>query len=254
VAPDRTPPTLKIYGSPGSPLYTPNALASEPLALGATFKLVGSPPLEFVPVVTDGTIVGFNPAAKIIFPFAGVWKAVVTGVDLAGLPIQQPADYETIADPGIFPQDGFESATGHEIVTSVGTLSMTGASLLTNSSKLLHLERATGQSTLRFTVRLLVSAEHGYPADGYVSAGTIGGTRIDQAISFPAQTIATADVEWKYASSLIEGSLLLDDPGVDVVVDFRPPSVTPGPASCVSAENLHCFTRAALLIDDVRLE
>jgi hypothetical protein len=250
---DRTPPTIK-FGSPSSPLHLPYPSASEPLALGATFRLVGNPSLEFTPDERDGAIVGFSPVEKKVLPFSGVWKAVAMGFDLAGLPVLQPADFETVADPGIFPQDGFDSATGDDIATVIGSLPMTGAAALVRNSKLLHIDRAAGKDALHFTARLLVSAEHGYPATGHVSVGVIGGTRSDQALSFDDQPIATGDGEWKYASNAVDGSLVLTETGSDVVVEFTPPSVSPGPASCVSAENLHCFTRAALLIDDVRVE
>lgn len=257
--PDATKPSLLLPSNP-HPLDGVLLRTSEPVALTSSVRLTstgtdGATQLLSGNTASDGAFGNFSSA--VILPFGSSWKLSATGGDLANLPFDVAAlpPLAVLADPGVFAQDGFESApaltlTGEaKIVASVGSVSATtGTKSLfvpPDSSASLHLARASGTSSVRFSVRPLTKDSGGTASNLFAEAGVIGGSmRVRPAqslVNTPSTT--TSDGLWKYVGPKQDVTLPLTESGTDVAIRIAMPV-------CRGI----CPTTQALLIDDLRVE
>jgi len=257
--PDKTKPSL-LAPSNLHPLDGVVLRTTEPVALASSVTLTDtgagsvSQPLTGY-TASNGAFGTFSTA--VILPFGSSWKLSATGGDLANLPFDVAAlpALAVLADPGLFAQDGFESApalslTGDaRIVTSVGTLpAINGSQSLfvpSGASATLHVERPTGASTVRFTARSLTSVSEASFGGPDVAAGVIGGSvRVLPTQALPTTpSTNTNDSRWTYAGPTQDVTLPLTESGADVAIRFAPPA----------CQGL-CPPLRALLIDDLRIE
>jgi len=257
--PDATKPSLLLPSNP-HPLDGVLLRTSEPVALTSSVTLTstgtdGESQLLSGNTASNGAFGNFSSA--VILPFGSSWKLSATGGDLANLPFDIAAlpPLAVLADPGVFAQDGFESApaltlTGDaKIVASVGSVSAnTGSKSLfvpPDSSASLHLVRGSGASSVRFSVRPLTMDSGGTASNLFAEAGVIGGKmRVRPAqplVNTPSTT--TSDGLWKYAGPKQDVTLPLTESGTDVAIRIAMP-VCRG----------FCPPTQALLIDDLRVE
>lgn len=105
--PDRTPPKLNVPQDL-NPISQLSVTTSEALK-SATLALTGS---SAVALSADTAVAPLSTfSASAVLPFSGAWKITGTGKDFAGQLLDlSAAQVTTIADPGVFAQDGFESA------------------------------------------------------------------------------------------------------------------------------------------------
>jgi len=257
--PDTTQPTLVAPSNP-HPLDSVLLRTTEPIALTSSVTLTSTGTTS-----ADQPLSGYTAgngafgyfSTPVILPFGSSWKVSATGGDLANLPfdIEALPPIAVLADPGLFAQDGFENTPAltlggdAKIVTSVGTMgAITGNKSLfvpPDASASLHLARASGTSSVRFTVQSLMN-DSGTTVSGLLAeAGVIGGSvrvRYDQPIMSTPST-DTSDNTWKYAGPKQEVTLGLTESGSDVVIRFATPV-------CRGL----CPPARALLIDDLRVE
>ena len=257
--PDATKPSLLAASNP-HPLDGVLLRTTEPVALTSSVTLTDtgagstSHPLSGNSA-SDGAFGTFSSA--LILPFGSSWKLTATGGDLANLAFDNAAlaPLTILADPGLFAQDGFESTpalslTGSaKIVTSVGTLpAIKGNKSLfvpPGSSATLHLARASGASSVRFTAQGLSSISGAGTGDPDVEVGVIGGSeRVQPSQALPSTpSTNTNDGMWMYAGPTQEVTLPLTESGADVAIRIAPPW-------CQG----FCPPLRALLIDDLRVE
>ncbi len=109
--PDQTPPVLRLPGGPLNPLDGVSLVPSESLhgahlALTSTDK--GAP---IVPLILEDTVASrIHFTTSQVLPFSSAWQVTGTGLDFVGHPLDLSAAHlSTIADPGYFAQDSFES-------------------------------------------------------------------------------------------------------------------------------------------------
>jgi hypothetical protein len=269
--PDVTAPHLLVPADVLNPLDVVSLPASEPLALASQLNLEGTTSVSLdaeaspqgIPGVSSAAVAGFTTSH--ILPFSGSWSIVGNAPDLAGLPLDPPAPVTTLADPGLFAEDGFEGAalaaatTGDvRVVTGVGALpALSGTQSLfaaPGASVTLHLARPAGTWTVRFAARALApapassSASPQYDSVPSVRAGVVGGTSRPYATSVAAgDAAATGDPTWVSAGPLGDVTIPIDEVGDDIVVRIAPRSSN----GCVGL----CPPPApAWLIDDLRIE
>lgn len=252
--PDTRAPTLNVPASI-HPLDGVVLSANEPLALTSTATLTsaeGKVPLTGYPQ-DEGALGTFS--TPVILPFGSTWSIDAVGSDLEGLAFAAAtAQVKVIADPGLFAQDGFETAPkallsgAAQLVERIGNLpAIAGTqSLLVppNSGATLHLARATGVSKLLLTVQSLASSS---AAGGTlpVEVGVIGGSEHFRTVIVTSSSVQTmtGDATWAYAGGKQEVTLPISEPGTDVVIRFAP-------SSCAG----FCPPPQAMLIDDLRVE
>jgi hypothetical protein len=254
--PDVTKPTFVVPSSV-HPLDGVTVRATEPVTVGSVVTLTsGADTLALMGSDTSKGALGIFSSARIL-PFGSSWKVNATGSDLAQLAFQLPSvpAIPVLADPGLFAQDGFEgtlaaSLTGKaQVVTAIGNLAaINGAhSLLVppNSSATLHLARASGKQTLRFTAQGLSSVS-GFSGGPFpIKAGVVGGSERVGPTQVPPNTTptATGDSTWAYAGAKQDVTLTLTESGSDVVVRVAP----------LVCQGL-CPPSQAGLLDDLRIE
>jgi hypothetical protein len=252
--PDDVAPSLKLYTALLSPLNFPSLHPTELLQAGASLALEGDSAIELeAETIEDGLVTGFQLRA--ILPFGGTWQGVASGRDLVGLPLTVTGELRTADDPGIFAQDGFEGSVpeAHGRITDARGVAIDGRSLvLVPGSVALHLARAEGQNTLRYSLRL-VSADSVEPAlleDSpiYIGYGVLGGTAQQVQVGLDGELTATGDAEWGFATAVHSGTITLDEPGDDLVIAFSQGCVGP------RFELQGCSYTTALILDDLKLE
>jgi hypothetical protein len=257
--PDTIAPRLLLPFAPPDDLLDPiggfTINVSKPLAPGPTLSMVGTPT---IPLTYSPELNAFS--TDIVLPFAGQWTLSGSGADLAGHPLDVQGTLKTIADPGIFPQDGFESeliaATSTDKitpVTGVGTLpAISGAhSLLipAGAAVTFHLQRAAAEKHVRFSYRTF-NFDAGQVADFVVQVGVIGAERTN-APAVPGgsaePTMDTGDESLPKASGVQTLSYAIEGDGADVLLLVYAPV-------CFDPFRGYCSLSPALLIDDLRLE
>jgi hypothetical protein len=236
------------------PLDAISLAATEPVTSATTVALgsaTGSIPLSVSN--PSGSLSLFT--SPLVLPFGASFAVEATGNDLIGLPFASNLPpVTTLADPGLFAQDGFEAppkallSGDAQVVSAVGSVSaISGARSLfvpQLASATLHLARASGTSKLSFSARSFS------PVSGFaqlappVQVAVVGGsTRVAPSSGAGTGTIATGDPKWAYAGEPQQVSLPLSESGSDVVVRIQP-------AFCAG----FCPIGQAVLIDDLRVE
>jgi hypothetical protein len=258
-APDASKPTLKVPDT-FNPLFAPTFSASEPLAEEASLYLVGGDklPLAHVPQTSstnaDSLAAVINFWTDAILPLSGTWQVEGSATDLAGHPLVNVGSVQSLADPGLSPQDGFEGplvaaieAQGVSVVNAVGNVTaITGSHslwVLPSGSLTFHLKRAAAEKSLSMSMRVF-SHEEFASIFTYFRVGVVGGKQVVMPTLPPTgATMASGDATWSRVSQVIKLSVPLTESGSDVLFSLR--SVFCGGL---------CPPEGALMIDDLKLE
>lgn len=265
--PDVTPPELAITSDAANHdvLASLSIGASEPLDRATKAVLrYGDTRIEMEAFPPDAPYVQYFSTAEIL-PFATEVRIELDPPpqDLGGLaPLNLPLTVNTMPDPGIFGEDGFEGEVaavldGAEIVTGVGEIAAIAGTraLLVESgdSAVLRVPLAGGETHVRFQYRMLAeSAEYsgcsslsvraGFPGlPPYQNAST---TRLSRPEAFDQPT---NDEVWGAAGPIVEQEITVRDGTTgEVILRFfdDPSSGSYGP-QCPPT---------ALLIDELRAE
>jgi hypothetical protein len=272
---DLTPPAIEDLGAELSPLFGASFEATEPLTSDSALSLSGTTelPLVATPGQDDAKDVNIGFASTTVLPLSGSWTQMGVGSDLVGNVLAtSPRTFQTPDDPGVFPEDGFESGLMTGLWNANATVvpgrgaatAISGTeSLWIDGTASFHLRRKGTEKTLRFSAQAVFGNETdicvqtdqpiGFdPAQPFaslnVTAGVVGGTAVTSSSSFapstspdPDATVITGDPAWPSASAVQQVSIDLNDAGEDVLVTLD-------------------LSRAcgqvnwALMIDDLRLE
>ncbi len=273
--PDSIAPTLVPPINALKPTDRLRVTASEALASG-TVSLTGIG--ETVLLSGPGSdLLGPNGLIELtteqVLPLSQTWQLSGTGSDFAGNLLQLGQSVATVADPGVFEQDGFEGAVHATLEGSTSTIIDSSFaikpiagnhSLLVQagSTAMLHLQRAPAQTTLALTVIALIPS--GVVASTLVQqvgvAAVVGGTQRVQlswlatrndAIGTTLPPMAPAPaVTWPTVSNPALLKVTLSDAGSDVVLAISAPLSSTGPYGA----NGPRYAASSLLIDDVHLE
>ena len=256
--PDVTRPKLMAPGVI-NPVDGVMLAASEALALTSQLSLQGTSSVS----LTGGTVAAgaFGTfSSDLILPFSGHWTVAGSAEDLIGLPIETGLQLASLADPGVFAQDGFEGTalaavlTGQsQVVSNVGSLpALSGNNSLevsAGTSATLHLARPPGATAVRYVFRALRVPS--FPAcspggsDPFVTVGVIGGVnRPRPVVTSTGDPVAVQSTTVNSAGPLQEVSVPLDEAGGDVVVRIAP---------LLNPNQTYCFP-GAVLVDDLRVE
>jgi hypothetical protein len=271
---DTTPPTLRASGPPPSnPFDLFNLVTSEPLPATAVARLVADDgaAIDLVPQIVDGTvplIVGFSKPDVVLRAGQGYVVAFDGLVDFAGLtdPTGPPLRLSSFPAAPTVPEDGFESATsdtlGGALVMTGGPLpaidgntsiyigggGAPGLDLSTGRSLMVRLERQPGDTTLRFSYRVvafqILPTFYGVLRVGSEGASTgppVNGI-VDQSSATEMLTVSGRTV-FATVPAEMDVALPADATGTVLLV------LGPNRSACSEPS-----TGEGLLIDDLRLE
>lgn len=257
--PDVSKPTMEVPKT-FNPLFAPIFSASEPLAEDASLYLVAADKLPLLPLPQTSppdpdrlpAVINFGTDA--ILPLSGTWQVQGSAADLAGHALVNVGSVQSLADPGVSPQDGFEGplvaaieAQGVSVVSAVGNVAaITGTHslwVLPNGSLTFHLRRAAAEQTLSWSMRVFSQGEFGSIFTSF-RAGVVGGKQVVlPTLPPPGATVASGDATWSHVSQVVKVSLPLTEAGSDVLFSLSA-IYCGGP----------CPPEAALMIDDLKLE
>lgn len=266
---DRTPPHLLVLGSEEEHnVLTPIRIeASEPLAASTGLSLLfpdsNAQPLELAGGGDTLATTSFtSPSFTLPFGAALIVASELPVRDLAGneSPDELPRTVQTMADPGLFIEDGFESPLSAdlrgpaEVVASVGNLpALTGLqSLRMEPGSRLTVVIPRGPNDTRYVVQVR-TLHHDMADTDLITKIAVGvpGTEIraESTVAFNVPpTTETGDNVWLYAGAPREiDGVLPDTAGDTLVLSIQ----IPGPQSaCLDGSP----SELGLLIDDLRLE
>jgi len=254
---DTIPPTLTL---PSAALSDPVAgltlTASEPVSAPAALSLSGS---STVPLSWSAEA----PASfsSPVLPFGGSWMLTGSLKDLSGNLLVAAGTVTTVADPGMFAQDGFEgplvaavSSGAPKVVSGLGTIAaLEGAKSLwlgPADALTFHLPSASGGKTLRFTVRAAtsqgVTASVSFSLSGACTAGAIGHAPLQApASAYAGASTPTGDTNWQLVTDAQTFGISLPDDPEDVLVRCN---------SITGIYGLGPGVQGALLLDNLTLE
>lgn len=261
-SPDTTAPSVRSYFS-SRPLDPIDLVTWEPLRSGATASLEApsGTSIPLVPKLVDGFVMGFE--SDVILALGASHAIQLDGVDLVG---QGPAAQDpltTMSDPGILPEDGFESGTllgvSHDdsaLVPAIvgdyfGVPVPNGqAALHAGFVTYMHLARKSGATRIVMNVRKIVES-CGDPTQSEPSlvftAGVVGtSARVEKSVSLGSGTTSVAtSADCTAAVSDVQSiEIPVNEPGSDVILVIE----------CGSAGYFGAFNDAQAIIDDVRME
>ena len=258
---DRRAPELIVPAFTFNPLNPPNVIATEPLDVATSLELVGTTTTPLVSPSDDSNAsdapsgaISWSSAA--ILPLSGEWQIQGQGRDLSGLPLARTGTLSTLQDPGVCPQDGFESdliaAVGGapKIVGQIGELAAIAGvhSLLVRGGDALtfHLQRAAAETTLRFSLRALGPSADSFNFAKEVRVGVVGSQSVSRVVLPRPQeaAVSTGDSDLPWASPVVEVSAPLSPGGKDVLLYI---------ADYACGGGL-CPPPAVLLLDELRLD
>jgi len=249
---DRTPPSLQVSQSL-NPVDSLLIRPSEALRTAAlTLSGINSLPIE---ASTNVPATSITYTAISVLPFSRSWKITGHGEDFAGLPLDlSKLQVTTVADPGVFAQDGFETdpkgtlSGGAAWVDSSSGLPIPGGAralfLPPGGSATLHLLRTNGSPRLSAKVVNLSTAKTERGIINFQAAVIGGRERFQKSSVLLAGTLTTSDATWTNASNPSTVSLDTFTTGSDIAVRVAAEACTSGP----------CIGPGALLIDDLEFE
>jgi len=249
---DRTPPRLDMPSAPLNPIDSASMLTTEVLK-SATVSLSGTKSVSLAVYNSSTRVIAVQ--SDQVLPFSGAWQVIGAGWDFADNALDlSGATLSTIADPGVFIQDGFESAlnaalTGRAAVVDASSgLPIPGGQqallLPPGSSATFHLKAASTSSKVSARFVDLSDGDSNGPWVR-LKAGVIGGSRrAEDFSSFLSGTLSTTHAVWKKAAPVRSAQVPLLDAGTDVVVRISAELCTAGP----------CPLPGALLVDDLKIE
>jgi hypothetical protein len=192
-----------------------------------------------------------------VLPFSGAWAVTGIAQDFAGLPLDLSGNFATLADPGIFAQDGFETAPNVTLVGAAEVVDQGSGLPIPNgqhalllppgTSATFHLKRATA-STKSVSARLVdLGTANGSSTFTRFQSAVIGGTeRIDEYPRSEETASPTSHATWTQATEPRTVQFVLKDAGEDVVVNIALPEC---------GVDLFCGApRGALLVDELKVE
>jgi hypothetical protein len=257
--PDVTAPQLVPLTDAVSPIVGFKISASEPLDSTTSLMLAGTTheALSALPAIDSQGIATTNAiqwSSDTLLPLAGQWQIQGTGQDLIGHALVTSGTLKTLADPGIFAQDGFEGTLvaaiengSPSIVTGRGSVTAISGGhslwLSPGDAVTFHLKRVAAETSLRFSARAF--AQYGQPyVSADVRAGVVGSAaQFANGTTPTASTIDTGDATWKEASEAIQLTVPLSGAGADVLLRISP-------NTC----NGFCPLPSAMMVDDLTLE
>lgn len=253
---DVTPPVVLPPPSALLPLDRLFANVSEPLLPEATLSLEGTSEVAFTPVVQDELDVLTNFSSEQVLPFGGTWTTRATARDFAGHALTAPTEFQTVADPGLFAEDGFEGelaaapTTAVQVVDGIGALpAISGQRSLWVTSKtvVLHLKRAPGQTKLRARAQWFYQTNEPSYFNPVLVVGVTGtSTRSSAESERQPPSLVTGDPVFAHATQVIDLTLALEGDGTDVVVAIQ--------GASLACYHPICPKPGGLLLDDLRLE
>jgi hypothetical protein len=251
--PDQTAPSVDIGSDAHNPLNPVLLNVSEPLQ-SATLSLAGVPVVDFQgPAANDALIQLTNDR---VLPFSGSWALAGTARDFTGLAVELGGAFTTLADPGLFAQDGFEGPLaaltyGASLVDETSGIAVPSGkrALLVppGGSATLHLAGSASGFT-QLTMTFLKLGNDSTQVGGgilWVEVAVIGGSKRSTTYLEPkgSETTAISNERWKFESSPTVLSVPLRELGTDVAVRF----------SVTDCQGMPC-PPGALVIDDLKLE
>jgi hypothetical protein len=253
--PDRSPPALNLPNAPLNPMDVLSITSSEALQT-ATLALTGTKSIPLAGMADLAWQTSFSVPE--VLPFGGTWTVSGDGRDFAGFALDlSKTSFSTHPDPGIFAQDGFETAPN---VTLVGAAQVVDGAdglpipsgqhallLPQGTSAIFHLKR-TSATAKTVSARLVGLRTAGGTTQPRLRAAVIGGTERSYANPPPgaAAWSPTSNPAWAEATEPATVQAPLMDAGDDVIVYVED-------AACPSFPS-YCRPGGALLIDDLKLE
>jgi len=249
--PDRTPPNLAQL-APLNPIDVLTVSTSEALK-SATLALSGS---SAVPLSADNALtplITFSTPA--VLPFSGTWTITGAGQDFAGHMLDlSSTTFTTLADPGIFAQDGFETEPKAELSSGCKWVDASSGLPIPNGSRALllppgnvatfHLRRSAASSTVSARVVALGNGDDQGAWLQFETAVIDGQERSAEFSTLEVGTLSTSAADWSRASAAKTVQLPLKEPGSEVVVRLTAQACTGGP----------CPVPGAVLVDELKLE
>ena len=253
--PDRTAPRLNLTHTPLNPLDEFRVSASEAL-LSGKLELGGIPLISRADDGNDAPPIWFS--TPVVLPFSGAWKMTGVGRDFVGQVLDlSTANVTTLVDPGVFAQDGFETAanvalTGEAAVVdaSSGLPIPSGSHALLlppGSAATFHLQRTATASKGTVSVRFVeLSADEGWRPKIDFRAAVIGGKRRDGDGNGGGDipSLPTTHAIWIKAAPAYIAQVVLNEMGGGIGVLIAANSLDIGP----------WLPPGALLIDELKLE
>jgi hypothetical protein len=254
-AADRNAPTLKLPAGELHPLDTVTVPSDEALLDAKAFvtPAQGAP----VPVAPNGSsddaLWSLDIPPLLMLGAMLTWRA--DGHDWSSNRLVSQSELRTLSDPGVLPEDGFESevpvllTAGPHTIASEGALSGAHSLLIEAGVRAtFHLHHA-GAHKLLFQFRPMPAELYGvepqYVQFAFVQArfGTLGGTQVVR----HSLEVPDYDAVQSEPSASVAVELDLPEPGDDVLVSFD-----------IAAQDFDCGPIACgdvpSLIDDLRLE
>lgn len=254
--PDQTPPTLRLPGGRLNPLDRVALVPSESLrsVQVALTSLEKAP--QVVPLIFEGAVASqmFFTTAQVL-PFSGAWQVTGTGQDFAGHGLDlTAARLSTIADPGYFAQDGFESTPNLVLDGDAAFVDISSGLPIPNGKRALllppgstatfHLRRASQTAVLANVVELS-DVQDGSPYVSFQSAVIGGAERVVAQWAPSVASLPTGNAVWIKAGTARTIKTVLNEAGSELAVTISSASCTGGGA---------CPPFGALLVDDLQLE
>lgn len=170
------------------PVHGASIKVDKPLEGGATGQLVpvgGGDSIALLPAVMNGYVVGFDTTQ--VLPLGVTYTTKMVGKDFSGIGTPGELTLQTLDDPGVLVQDGFESGSlagidGATVEESFGVPALAGKRMLVvpeGKQVLLHLQRAGDEKKLVMQARKYVAC-WGMNFDGAfaLQAGVVGATEL----------------------------------------------------------------------------
>jgi hypothetical protein len=254
--PDRTAPELNLPDTPWNPLDEWRVSVSEALKSGV-LELSGNPPVSLSAENSNALPIWFSTPT--VLPFSGTWNVTGIGRDFADRLLDlHAASVTTLADPGVFAEDGFDTTPN---VSLTGAAAMVDASsglpipsgrhallLPPGSSATFHIKRSAASAskgTISAHFVELKSEEEWWPMIDFRAAVIGGGRREwDGRANSHDPSLPTTHATWIDASPAYAARVVLDETGNDIGVLIAAKTMPLGPQK----------PPGALLIDALTLE
>ena len=223
-------------------------------AATATLSVAGGASIPLSGTWSDGVIVGFS--TSVVLPLSSKIELTSTGPALCTNLVPVSATISTLADPGIFPMDGFESGLQTGIIKGTSRTTFAGLSPITGtrslsigpSASVIQIARPAGTTSVGFTIRRIDNLSSTPCSAGTltVSAGVVGASGLSSSsINTSADYVTVSDGTTSYVAYAAQDvRLSLTSAGDTVLLMFEP----------ISAFPPLCGRDVYAWIDDVRLQ
>jgi hypothetical protein len=161
---DKVGPELSVFsGGGGHPLAFTGVMANEVLPAGTTADLLygtdGVVRMTSLPTAGTTGISGFSLSGKALaFGTTYSMRILPAAVDVAGNQAAALPSFTTLADPGLFAQDGFEGTLNAYFTGGAAIADRSMVPIPTGNKALIIPPSNSGSCSIRFTARLSVPA------------------------------------------------------------------------------------------------